>query len=105
MARHGRPARSHRFPVWLTPGEDRVLGERAREGGVAVARSMREVALGQVPNARPNHLEQEVIRQRGRIGNNLNQLAYIANRNQALDTERELREVQEEVLAAARRLA
>ena len=46
----------------------------------------------------------EAIRELARIGNNLNQLAHVANLNEEIEREEELRAVLEEVLAAARRL-
>ena len=46
-----------------------------------LARYMRETALGAVPKARPRLFEMAVVRELARIGNNLNQLAHVANLN------------------------
>ena len=81
-----------------------AITRRARECGRSAAAYIRETALGAVPKARPRLAEMEAVRQLARIGNNLNQLAHIANMNEELGPEEELRAVLEEVLAAARRL-
>lgn len=90
--------------VRVTPTQHLLLCERARECGLPVSSFLRDVGLGAVPRARPQRLEKEAVYQLGRIGNNLNQLAYVANATKRLDTERHLREVTHELLAAIRRL-
>ena len=99
-----RQTRTVRLPVHLRPDESDLVRERARACGLTVARYMREAALGAVPKARPRLAEMEAVRELLRIGNNLNQLAHVANRNEEIEREGELRAVLEEVLAAARRL-
>lgn len=96
--------RTIRRPVRLRPEEDRMVRERARECGLTLARYMRETALGAVPRAKPRSLELEAVRELNRVGNNLNQLAHIANINEELPAEEKLHAVLKEVLAAARRL-
>ena len=104
MPSNQRPARTTRIPVRLRPDENATVRERAQACGMTLARYMRETALGAVPKARHRLLEMEAVRELARIGNNLNQLAYIANLNEEIEREEELRAVLEEVLAAVRRM-
>ena len=90
--------------IRMAPEEWERISHRARECGWTTSRYMRETALGAVPRARPRQAEMEAVRQLARIGNNLNQLAHIANLNEEIEREEELRAVLEEVLAVARRL-
>ena len=66
---------------------------------------MREVALGSVPRARPRRIEQQAIHQLARIGNNLNQIAHVANASRRVELSERLARVLAEVMAAVRRLA
>lgn len=104
MPSNERPGRTVRLPVRLRPEEDAAVRERARACGMTLARNMRESALGVVPKARPGLVEMEAVRELARVGNNLNRLAHIANLNEEIEVEDDLRAVLEEVLAAARRL-
>ena len=101
-----RPSlRSEALLVRLSPEEHRTIRDRADECGKPTSTYMREVALGAVPRAKPRRLEQEAVYQLGRIGNNLNQLAYVANATGRLAAENHLREVLAELLDAVRRIA
>lgn len=101
-----RPSlRSEALLIRLSPEEHQSIRSRAEDCGKPTSTYMREVALGTVPRARPRRLEQEAVYQLGRIGNNLNQLAYVANATGRLDTERRLHEVLDELLEAVRRIA
>jgi hypothetical protein len=91
--------------VRLSPEERRRIRERADECGIGASTYMRETALGSIPRARPRRLEQKAVYHLGRIGNNLNQLAHIANATGRLDSSRRLDEVLTQLLAAIRRLA
>ena len=104
MTSNQRAGRTTRIPVRLRPDENATVRERAHACGMTLARYMRETALGAVPKARPRLAEMEAIRELARIGNNLNQLAHVANLNEEIEGEEELRAVLEEVLAAVRRL-
>ncbi len=90
--------------VRATPAQHAVLCTRARECGLPVSTFLREVGLGAIPRARPQRIEKEAVYHLGRIGNNLNQLAYVANATGHLNTEQHLRKTTEELLAAIRRL-
>ncbi len=98
-----RSPRTMRY-IRMAPEEWERISHRARVGGWTTSRYRRETALGAVPKARPRQAEMEAVRQLARIGNNLNQLAHIANMNEELGPEEEFRAVLEEVVAAARRL-
>lgn len=91
--------------VRVSPGEHRVLLERAKECGKGASTYMREVALGSVPRARPRRIELQAIHQLARIGNNLNQLARAANTSRRVDLAERLGQVLAEVEAAVRSLA
>ena len=82
-----------------------MLLERAAECGKGISTYMREVALGSVPRARPRRVEQQAIHQLARIGNNLNQLAYVANATGRLDDTRRLHEVLDNLLETIRHLS
>lgn len=104
MSSNQRPVRTTRIPVRLRPDENAIVRARAHACGMTLARYMRETALGAVPKARPRLAEMEAVRELARIGNNLNQLAHVANLNEETEREEVLRAVLEEVLAAARRM-
>jgi hypothetical protein len=98
-----RPRRTMRY-LRMDPEEWERVRERAQACGLTTSRYIRETALGAVPKARPRQLEMEAVRQLARLGNNLNQLARVANQNEEIEREEELRGVLAEVLAAVRRL-
>lgn len=77
---------------------------RARECRMPPARYVREVSLGVVPKARRNRVEDRIIVELGRIGNNLNQLARLAHSRGHLLTRDELSATLEELLAVVRRI-
>jgi Bacterial mobilisation protein (MobC) len=91
--------------VRFTPAEFQAVRERAQVCGLAMARYVRETALGAVPRARQHHATDEALRQLARIGNNLNQLAHVANAKDVLPTEARLELVLTELMAVARRVA
>ena len=97
--------RTEALLVRLAPGERRTIRDRAHLCGKGVSTYMREVALGAVPRARPRRLEQKTVYHLSRIGNNLNQLAYIANATGRLTDSRLIAQVLEELTTAIRRLA
>jgi hypothetical protein len=63
------------------------------------------VALGSIPRARPRRIEQEAVYQLSKIGNNLNQLARLANASGEIRQAQRLEQVLEELLDAVRVLA
>ena len=98
------PRRTRALLVRLSPDERRSIRERAHDCGMGASTYMRETALGSKPRARPRRLEQKAVYHLGRIGNNLNQLAYLANATGRLGDSRRLHEVLEELLTTMRRL-
>lgn len=78
--------------------------EHAGACGKPPASYVREVSLGAVPKARRNRVENELILQLGRIGNDLNQLARAAHQTGDLPARDQLQAVLDEVLATVRRI-
>ncbi|MEJ7813047.1 MAG: plasmid mobilization relaxosome protein MobC [Gemmatimonadaceae bacterium] len=74
----------------LTADELARVVARAAECGRTPARFIREVSLGAVPKTRRSRDADQMIRQRARIGNNLNQLAREANASGRFDVEERL---------------
>jgi Bacterial mobilisation protein (MobC) len=91
--------------VRFTPTEFHAVRERAQTCGHAMARFVREAALGAVPRARRHQSTDEALRQLRRIGNNLNQLAHVANAKDVLPMEARLDAVLAELMAVAHRIA
>ena len=81
-----------------------LIVARARECRKPPARYVREVSLGVIPRARRNRIEEGIIHQLGRIGNNLNQIARLAHAAGHLPTADQLRSTLEEILALVRRV-
>ena len=79
-----------------------LIVARARECRKPPARYVREVSLGVIPRARRNRIEEGIIHQLGRIGNNLNQLARLAHGSGHLGTRDELRSALDELLVLVR---
>ena len=88
-----KPRRSHRLErvtVRLTADERRTLEERAAACDRSLSVFMREASLGAVPRRSAGAAGRETRYHLGRIGNNLNQLAHLANSSRRLRAEREL---------------
>ena len=94
--------RTELLRVRLSPGERQVIRARAEQCRKPTSTYVREVALGSVPRARPGRLEEKAIYHLGRIGNNLNQLAYVANATGRIDDTRRLHEVLDRLLQTIR---
>ena len=97
--------RTEALLVRLAPDERRTIRERAHFCGKGASTYMREVALGAVPKARPQRLEQKAIYHLSKIGNNLNQLAHVANGTGRLGDARQIMRALEELTEVIRRLA
>lgn len=91
--------------VRMSPDELRAMRKRADDCGKCLSTYMRIVALGSIPRARPRRVEQEAVYQLGKIGNNLNQLAKVANSTGRLGEAHRLQRVLAELLEAVRKLA
>ena len=96
--------RTELLRVRLSPEERRLILARAEECGKPPSTYLRHVALGCVPRARPRRLEQEAVRQLGRIGSNLTQLARVANVSGRVEESGRLDDAIEELHRTIRRL-
>lgn len=81
-----------------------LIVARARECRKPPATYVREVSLGVIPKARRNHMEDRIIVELGRMGNNLNQLARIAHATGRIPASDKLHSALEEILALIRRI-
>ena len=83
--------------VQLTPTERAVLEQRAQTTGLSLSEFARIVLLSDLKAPAPSARDPQAIRALAveitRVGNNVNQLAKIANETRALPHERQLREV------------
>ena len=83
--------------VHLTPTERAILEQRAQTTGLSLSEFARIVLLSDLKAPAPSARDPQAIRALAveitRVGNNVNQLAKIANETRALPHERQLREV------------
>ena len=91
--------------VRMSPDELRAIRQRADDYGKCLSTYMRIVALGSIPRARPRRIEEKAVYELGKIGNNLNQLARIANSTGRLGSAHHLQQALEKLLDAVRILA
>ena len=89
-------------PVRFAPEEWEKIQVRASEVHLPPSTYVRETALGYLLSGRINSA---AIVSLGRIGNNLNQLARLANTTGRLEHSQQLKAVLDELLDAIRRLA
>lgn len=111
-SRRGRPGvpdpsqfKTEIVSVRMSPDELQAVAQRAHDCGKCLSTYMRTVALGSIPRARPRRIEQEAVYQLARIGNNLNQLAKVANATGQIRQVRSLEQALKELLDAVRVLA
>jgi len=102
-----RPARRRQRytvvkPVRFAPEEWERIVTRAEEVNLPPSVFVRQTTLGYRLSRR---VEQKAVYHLGRIGNNLNQLARVANTTGEVETSARLEEVIAELLEAIRRLA
>lgn len=98
------PSRTAAKLIRFRPEELAAVMERARACGTPVAKYIREVAIGVTPRARRTQANAELIQHLARIGNNLNQLAYVANDLGRVGEEARFRAVLDEVVATIKRV-
>ncbi len=91
--------------VRMSPDELCAMRKRADDCGKCLSTYMRIVALGSIPRARPRRIEERAVYQLGKIGNNLNQLAKVANSTGRIGDVRRLEQALRELLDAVRLLA
>ena len=94
----------HPHKIRFTAEEWATILRNAGDCGTPPARYVREVALGHTPRARRPQANAELLRLLLRAGNNLNQLAYVANGRGQVNEASLLRVALDEVVAAARRV-
>ena len=90
--------------IRYTHAEWATVVRRARECGKPPARYVREVSLGAVPKAKRSVADAELIREIGRIGNTLHQLAKVAAERDVSLRPEALADALAELLAAVRRI-
>ena len=91
--------------VRFTQSEFELVRFRARSCRRTMARYVRETTLGSIPHVRHDHDIDSVMYHLSRIGNNVNQLAHVANATDRFPTEERLSAVLEELCALIRTLA
>jgi hypothetical protein len=96
--------RTARVPIRYAATELETVRERARNCGLPVARFVREASLGAIPRARRLPFADELIHHLARIGNNLNQMAFVANATDRLPTQKALDAVLDELRTALLRI-
>jgi hypothetical protein len=99
-----RGARKDRATLRLTDEEWATVQARVRATGRTTGRYLRELALGTIPHARPTQANADLVRALAKIGNNLNQLAHVANATDRLADEARLVAALDELLGAIRRV-
>ncbi len=72
---------------------------------IPLSTSMRIVALGSIPRACPRRIQEKAVYQLANIGNNLNQLAKVANATGQIQQAQRLEQALTDLLDAVRVLA
>lgn len=90
--------------IRFTTAEWEAIAQRARLCGKAPARYVREVSLGASPRPRSNQANAELIRELGRIGTALTQLAATARQGRAGMSADAIDSTLAEILSVVRRL-
>lgn len=90
--------------VRVSPAEHAAITARARETGRPVSRYLREVGVGLRPRVPAGAANAAAVRELGRIGNNLNQLAREANAGRLADLEARVEAALAELHAVVGRL-
>jgi hypothetical protein len=101
-SKRGRPKkdpserRTESYGLRLSPNEMEELEERCEAAGLSKAEYLRRRALGKPVSTK---VDQEMTRELNRVGTNLNQIAYRANRGELPDVAAAAEEAIEEVRA------
>ena len=74
--------------VRLTKQEKQSILKKAQECGVKMEPFIRKVVLGQEVKARPPNEYVQMIREVNAIGNNINQIAHVANSEQHINNDK-----------------
>lgn len=78
-------SRKHRIEVAMNDQEYEEFMKRIKECGLSKQSYLLQLVKNRIPQPLPSDDFQEVIRQLRRIGNNINQVAVIANKNGSID--------------------
>lgn len=108
MARRKKEDASERrtaaLRLQLTPSERADLDARAAITGRSLSDFARIILLSDLKKPAPSARDPKAIRaltvELSRVGNNLNQLAHIANERRALPREKDLQDVSARIIAA-----
>jgi hypothetical protein len=101
-SKRGRPKkdpserRTETYGLRLSPNEMEELEDRCEAAGLSKAEYLRRRALGKPVSTK---VDQEMTRELNRVGTNLNQIAYRANRGELPDVAAAAEEAIEEVRA------
>ena len=71
--------RTRHISVWLTEEEHRHLTEQAKQAGLGIDPFIRNLIQGVNLRPRPPDVYPALLRELSAIGNNVNQIAHIAN--------------------------
>ncbi len=78
-------SRKHRIEVAMNDQEYEEFMKHIKECGLSKQSYLLQLIKNRIPQPLPSDDFQEVIRQLRRIGNNINQVATIANKNGSID--------------------
>ena len=78
-------SRKHRIEVAMNDQEYEEFMKHIKECGLSKQSYLLQLVKNRIPQPLPSDDFQEVIRQLRRIGNNINQVAVIANKNGSID--------------------
>ena len=79
--------RDHVAPVRLSEKERFQLTELSRQSGVSREAVVRRLIMGQTLRVKPPETYAQLVRQVAAVGNNINQIAHIANADQRVSPE------------------
>lgn len=96
--------RQHLVKVRLSDEELRYVSTAAELAGLALASFIRQAALGVKMRPRRSQEDDQLVRQLAALGNNLNQMARVANTSGKLPSRDDLLQVLDRVTRAIRRL-
>lgn len=92
------------FGFQVTPAQKAELERRAKATGYSPSEFARIVLLSDLKAPAPSARDPAAIRalavEISRVGNNINQLAHVANERRALPLESQLRDISERLIAA-----
>lgn len=77
--------RSHRVNVWLDDQEYAHLKKQVEESGLGIEAVVRNLVMGLEVKAKPPEQYAGLLRELSAIGNNINQIAHVANRQKYID--------------------